>query len=211
MAQFLMMQEVYTLYMALDGIHIGWKAIRHPSYLRDDHWKSHSFKCLHESFGRAMMAFALGDDLLLFCSVDADVSPMLLFHHSLTIVTSPLSPSTSPLLQTWVGVMLMRQPFFMGGIEDVEAAKGSAFGAAGTFFFTFLVSMLYMIKQARQLTGGMSRSSQGSVGSSGSAHDFLQRRQPYLDRPGTTALFHDYDPVDSTISAEELDAPGVFS
>lgn len=101
--------------------------------------------------------------------------------------------------------MLMKQPFFVGGIEDVEAAKGSAFGAAGTFFFTFLVSMLYMIREARRLTT-MSTSSNSSVGSFDS-----QRRNPFFDRPGTTALFHDYDPVDSTIPADELDSPGVFS
>jgi len=46
----------------------------------------------------------------------------------------------------------MKQPFFIGGIEDVEVAKGSAFGAAGTFFFTFLVSILYMIKEGRHLS-----------------------------------------------------------
>ena len=109
--------------------------------------------------------------------------------------------------QTWVGVMLMKQPFFVGGIEDVEAAKGSAFGAAGTFFFTFVVSMMYMIRQARSLTTTVSSSSShSSVGSFDS-----QRRNPFFDRPGPMALFHDYDPVDSTIPQEELDSPGVFS
>ena len=42
----------------------------------------------------------------------------------------------------------MHQPFFIGGIEDVEKAKNSAFGAAGTFFFTFLISILYLIADA---------------------------------------------------------------
>jgi hypothetical protein len=48
--------------------------------------------------------------------------------------------------------MLMKQPFFIGGIDDVEVAKGSAFGAAGTFFFTFLVSIIYMIREGRRTT-----------------------------------------------------------
>lgn len=46
--------------------------------------------------------------------------------------------------------MLMYQPFFIGGIEDVEVAKGSAFGAAGTFLFTFVVSIVFMINDARK-------------------------------------------------------------
>lgn len=43
----------------------------------------------------------------------------------------------------------MRQPFFIGGIEDVEKAKNSAFGAAGTFFVVFLISIIYLISGAR--------------------------------------------------------------
>jgi hypothetical protein len=92
----------------------------------------------------------------------------------------------------------------MGGIQDVEAAKGSAFGAAGTFFFTFLISMLYIIREARRFTRISGNSSVGS-------YDSQQRRNPLFDQPGTTALFHDYDPVDSTIAMGELDSPGVFS
>lgn len=33
----------------------------------------------------------------------------------------------------------------------MEAAKGSAFGAAGTFFFTFLVSAIYLLVDSRRL------------------------------------------------------------
>jgi len=51
---------------------------------------------------------------------------------------------------SWVCIMLMYQPFFIGGIEDVEVAKGSAFGAAGTFLFTFVVSIVFMINDARK-------------------------------------------------------------
>lgn len=102
----------------------------------------------------------------------------------------------------------MRQPFFVLGIEDVEQAKGSAFGAAGTFFFTFLVSMLYTIRQARTMTlsSSESNSTSSSVGS------LTQWRNPYADRPaGTTALFQDYDQLDSSIPNEELESRGVFS
>jgi RecA-family ATPase len=44
----------------------------------------------------------------------------------------------------------MKQPFFMGGIDDVEVAKGSAIGAAGTLIFTFIVSIMYMIHDAKR-------------------------------------------------------------
>lgn len=39
----------------------------------------------------------------------------------------------------------MKQPFFILGIDDVDKAKGSAFGAAAAFFFTFLVSIVYLL------------------------------------------------------------------
>lgn len=47
--------------------------------------------------------------------------------------------------QSWVGIMLMKQPFFIKSVEDVEKAKGSAFGAAGMFFFIFCVSTAHLI------------------------------------------------------------------
>lgn len=41
--------------------------------------------------------------------------------------------------------MLMNQPFFVGGIVDVDKAKGNAFGAAALFFFIFLISIVHLI------------------------------------------------------------------
>ena len=38
--------------------------------------------------------------------------------------------------------MLQYQPFFVGGIEDADEAKKSAFGATGMFLFTFIASVL---------------------------------------------------------------------
>jgi len=51
-------------------------------------------------------------------------------------------------MQSWVGIMLVYQPFLVGGFEDVEKAKNSAFGAACTFFFTFMVSVIYLISDS---------------------------------------------------------------
>lgn len=45
----------------------------------------------------------------------------------------------------------MKQPFFIGGIDDVTVAKNSAFGAAAMFFFTFLFSMLYSLRRDQQV------------------------------------------------------------
>lgn len=49
--------------------------------------------------------------------------------------------------------MLMEQPFFVGGIRDVEKAKGSAFGAAGLFFFIFIISIVHLIMDSWKLAG----------------------------------------------------------
>lgn len=72
--------------------------------------------------------------------------------------------------------MLMKQPFFIGGIDNVERATGNAFGAAGMFFFIFLVSMVHLIRDSN------GSSSHGSSNSS---------------NPGVTTTFHD--------DAEEFD------
>ncbi|OEU20790.1 hypothetical protein FRACYDRAFT_267767 [Fragilariopsis cylindrus CCMP1102] len=44
----------------------------------------------------------------------------------------------------WVGIMLTTQPFFIAGIEDVEVATRSAFGAFFTFMFVFVLSAVGM-------------------------------------------------------------------
>ena len=44
----------------------------------------------------------------------------------------------------------MKQPLYILGVEDLEQAKSSAFGAAGTFFFTFIVSIVYLIRDSKQ-------------------------------------------------------------
>ena len=77
-----------------------------------------------------------------------------------SFVNSILSPHHSPwnffCTQTWVGMMLMNQPFYITGIEDVEKAKGSAFGAAGLFFFIFAISILHLIMDSMNNGGASS-------------------------------------------------------
>ena len=43
--------------------------------------------------------------------------------------------------QLFVAVLITTQPFYLAGIEDVEKAQGSAYGATGMFLFTFLASI----------------------------------------------------------------------
>ena len=66
------------------------------------------------------------------------------------------------LKQSWVGFMLMNQPFYVGGIDDVEKAKGNAFGAAGLFFFIFLISMVHLIMDSMK-GGGVVRTTVSAV------------------------------------------------
>lgn len=44
----------------------------------------------------------------------------------------------------------MKQPFFVGGIKDVEVAKGSAFGAMIAFIVTFGISIVVWIRDTKQ-------------------------------------------------------------
>lgn len=79
------------------------------------------------------------------------------------------SPTPSPFNKTWVGIMLMTQPFFVGGIENVEKSKSSAFNAAFLFFITFLSSIGYMIHDSRRtvlFTQGRATRSRGILESS---------------------------------------------
>mmetsp|Transcript_10981 Transcript_10981/g.15481 ORF Transcript_10981/g.15481 Transcript_10981/m.15481 type:complete len:103 (-) Transcript_10981:167-475(-) len=50
----------------------------------------------------------------------------------------------------WVGIMLSSQPFFMTGIDDVDEAKSSAFGAMGMFLFTLIASLVGMFYDAQK-------------------------------------------------------------
>jgi len=57
----------------------------------------------------------------------------------------------------------MHQPFYVGGIDDVEKAKGNAFGAAGLFFFIFVISMVHLIMDSMKSGGGVIRATVSAV------------------------------------------------
>lgn len=50
------------------------------------------------------------------------------------------------MLQLMVIMMLTYQPLLVGGIESTAQAKGNAYGAMFTFVLTFVLSVLYLIK-----------------------------------------------------------------
>lgn len=79
-----------------------------------------------------------------------------------------------------MGVLLIKQPFFIRGIEDVEVAKGSAFGAAAAFFFTFLASVFYLLKEGRRLSGSVVVLGRGNLQRFGeySTVDFVESYDP---------------------------------
>jgi hypothetical protein len=77
-------------------------------------------------------------------------------------------------------MMLTYQPFYIGGIEDVELAKRNAYGGVGTFLFIFILSVVYLVLDAlrddsREINnmGGTSSSSS----SSGSGRDTTRQHQ----------------------------------
>jgi hypothetical protein len=94
-----------------------------------------------------------------------------------------------------VGIMLMKQPFFMGGIDDVEVAKGSAFGAAGTFFLTFILSVTYMYHDAKRLAEERNIEQNGGETRSGG------REGNYGQVPAPPTMFRYFDdaPVDTDL------------
>jgi hypothetical protein len=100
-----------------------------------------------------------------------------------------------------VAMMLTHQPFYLGGIEDVEHAKRSAYGAMATFILTFIVSVLYIIVDAiRTAIGGGRNNNLSSAGQrrrGGMDYDgvmidphILQQNNANLDLPSSVEQAH---------------------
>lgn len=74
--------------------------------------------------------------------------------------------------------MLTYQPFYIGGIEDVQHAKNSAYGAMAMFILTFILSVLYIIFDViRDAVGGGRRNNTNMSSRA-------QRRRSGLDYDG---------------------------
>lgn len=84
-----------------------------------------------------------------------------------------------------VAMMLTYQPFYIGGIDDVERAKRSAYGAMATFLLTFLVAVLYLIMDALKGVANSRRNGGGGGNASmGGMSAGAQRRRSGIDYDG---------------------------
>ena len=70
-----------------------------------------------------------------------------------------------------VAMMLTYQPFYIGGIVDVEKSKSNARGGVGTFLFVFILSVVYLVIDT--LRGGGNNNT--------SREDINTRRQGGID------------------------------
>eukprot|EP00339_Tiarina_fusa_P003685 CAMPEP_0117081978 /NCGR_PEP_ID=MMETSP0472-20121206/57756_1 /TAXON_ID=693140 ORGANISM="Tiarina fusus, Strain LIS" /NCGR_SAMPLE_ID=MMETSP0472 /ASSEMBLY_ACC=CAM_ASM_000603 /LENGTH=118 /DNA_ID=CAMNT_0004810083 /DNA_START=124 /DNA_END=481 /DNA_ORIENTATION=- len=52
------------------------------------------------------------------------------------------------LFMLMVAMMLTYQPLFIGGIDDVQLATDSAYGGMAAYIFSFLLSVVFLIKDA---------------------------------------------------------------
>lgn len=82
--------------------------------------------------------------------------------------------------------MLSTQPFFIGGIEDSEEAKSSAFGACGIFAFTFAASVLG-IWYDNQNKSDVVVSSSAANGNGGGESEYHLAQGDFPNYGGTTS------------------------
>lgn len=61
-----------------------------------------------------------------------------------------------------ISMMLTYQPFFIGGIDDLEQAKRNANGGVGSFLTVFIVSVVYLVIDA--LWGGCNKNNSNNNG-----------------------------------------------
>jgi hypothetical protein len=53
-------------------------------------------------------------------------------------------------LQLLVATLLTKQPFFIGGIDDYDQARGAAYGAMWAYVVSFVISVVIGVREARQ-------------------------------------------------------------
>jgi len=84
-----------------------------------------------------------------------------------------------------VGLMMIKQPFYIGGIDDPEEAKKSAIGAAMTFFFTFVISISYLFIDSRRHNNANNGSETEQVTVRSREYDMIQMRnyRDYREEP----------------------------
>lgn len=75
-------------------------------------------------------------------------------HYQLNLMMKKLGPTANccapysavgALFMFWVGMMMVKQPFFILGLEDLEKCKGNAFGAMWLFISIFSACLIFFI------------------------------------------------------------------
>ena len=80
-----------------------------------------------------------------------------------------------------ISMMLTYQPFYIGGIEDLEQAKSNAYGGVGTFLCVFILSVVFLVFDA--LRGG-AESNNNNNGNSNNSRGDTTRRSRGMDYEG---------------------------
>jgi hypothetical protein len=108
--------------------------------------------------------------------------------------------------------MISKQPFYIGGLEDVDHCKSSAFGAVFMFVFTFVTSVAHICyEKANPYSRTSNRSMDGSmdevdfVGRPG-MRGFPDRTSSLYELAGSSSSTHGYTNED-----EQLGTRGHFT
>mmetsp|Transcript_2721 Transcript_2721/g.4039 ORF Transcript_2721/g.4039 Transcript_2721/m.4039 type:complete len:110 (+) Transcript_2721:177-506(+) len=54
------------------------------------------------------------------------------------------------LFMLFVAILITTQPFFIGGIEDFQKARGAAYGAMWAYVITFILSVILDFRDAKR-------------------------------------------------------------
>eukprot|EP00978_Attheya_sp_CCMP212_P027444 scaffold91900_cov59-Attheya_sp.AAC.5 len=92
--------------------------------------------------------------------------------------------------------MISKQPFYIGGLEDVDHCKSSAFGAVGMFVFTFVASVAHICYEkanpySRTNTNNHSMEEMDFVGRPG-MRDFPGRTSSLYELAESSSSGHGY-------------------
>jgi hypothetical protein len=74
-------------------------------------------------------------------------------------------------------MMLTYQPFYIGGIKNLDVAKRNAYGGVGTFLFIFILSVVYLVLDALRGDSREINNIEGTSSSIGGSGDTTRRRQ----------------------------------
>jgi len=110
-----------------------------------------------------------------------------------------------------VATLISKQPFYIGGLEDVDLCKSSAVGAMGMFLFTFVASVAHICYEkanpySRTNTNLNSMEEMDFVGRPG-MRDFPDRTSSLYELAESSSSTHGYRDEDD----DHDGTPGQFA